>query len=679
MTRQSGGWTTAPLLSPAQVDELARPGKQTDQILFRHYDASSGRTLWTVLYDGAGGDIEAFLYLEESGGSFVELGREAPGLISRASADTEEEEASFAVSKGMSHIVFRTQYQNPPKPGERWPGDTTVSGVGTLFETTDTYAREPLLVGVKNQHRLQSNTEAELISSCGTYLGANEVGERRGALADEGHVVIFTAAEKRNDCTGPEVNEIYARIGGEHTVAISEPSREDCEDCNTSTGLGAAEFRGASTDGTKVYFTTAQELLPGVKGMGLYVYDFSAPSGHRVALVSAGGGGEPGVEGVVRVSEDGSHVYFVATGVLSGRNAEGKEPTGGSDNLYAYQVDQRFPSGHVAFVATLASGDQADWETYDQDRPSAVTPNGEYFVFVSSADLAGGDTSDQPQLFGYEATGEALARISVGQRSSQSPSGYNEDGNTTSELDGVTIPAPFNTSLSNAAGDDKLIMSDNGHEIFFQSANALTPQAGDNVSAGRACTAGLENPLGECLYGGHELYVQNVYEFHWSEHMSDGNVYLISGGRDASPYHEGEVVQLTGTDPSGADVFFTTTESLVPQDTDSQVDTYDARVEGGFAAPTAPAFCGVESCEGSSSQASGQPAPASASWPAGEDLAPAVGSSPAGVAPRRLTRAQLLTRALKSCRARSKKRRRGCEAAARKQFATGTASSRRHR
>ena len=53
----------------------------------------------------------------------------------------------------------------------------------------------------------------------------------------------------------------------------------------------------------------------------------------------------------------------------------------------------------------------------------------------------------------------------------------------------------------------------------------------------------------------------------------------------------------------GRDVFFSTFESLVPQDPD-QVDLYDARMGGGFAPPVSP-----QECEGESCQATNPPPP----------------------------------------------------------------------
>jgi len=59
-----------------------------------------------------------------------------------------------------------------------------------------------------------------------------------------------------------------------------------------------------------------QELLDHDSTYNLYEYDFNRPEGEKLALLSPDA--EPAkVEGVVRISPDGSHVYFVAQGVLT--------------------------------------------------------------------------------------------------------------------------------------------------------------------------------------------------------------------------------------------------------------------------------------------------------------------------------------------------------------------------
>ena len=58
-----------------------------------------------------------------------------------------------------------------------------------------------------------------------------------------------------------------------------------------------------------------------VRASNLYEYDFDAAAGQRVVKVTGGDGTvsvpAPELRGVVQVSPDGSHVYFVAGGVLT--------------------------------------------------------------------------------------------------------------------------------------------------------------------------------------------------------------------------------------------------------------------------------------------------------------------------------------------------------------------------
>jgi hypothetical protein len=588
-SRSEEGWTTAPLLSSTSA--LERPGEHIVATLFRHFDETSRRTLWDVFYasDTAGSEPVDTLYIEEPDGTFVEVGPVHPAPVHWGSSSlgvgpqtvaASSEEEKTPGKRGLEHIVFGNT-ANGLTPGEKWTGDTTQSGSKTLYEYTGVGNIEPKLVGIKNQKKILTNTEAELISNCGTDLG-RFTGEKYNAMAADGNVVFFTALESQGaSCTGPSVSEIYARVDGERTIAISEPSAEGCSACNTSSGLQTASYQGASEDGSEVFFTTEQELFPGKAGRNLYEYNFAGPAGNKLTLVSEGGGGEAKVQGVVRLSPDGSHMYFVAEGKLANNaNPEGAEAAEGADNLYLYDVKDSSSSNHLSFVATLSSSDESDWEPEDDKRQAEVTPDGKFLVFVSSARLTTGDTSSRPQLFEYAADKLELSRISIGQHSSQFPNGFNQNGNTADEVDNVTMSVPFYGGADMAAGDSTLSVSNDGAYVFFQTPQGLTPDASNNAVVGKAC---LFESGGVCLIGEHPIYVQNVYEYHWTgSKISSGNSYLISSGKDTSPFQSGEAVALLGTTPSGHDVFFSTSDSLVPRDTDSQEDIYDARIFGGF-------------------------------------------------------------------------------------------------
>ena len=72
----------------------------------------------------------------------------------------------------------------------------------------------------------------------------------------------------------------------------------------------------------------------------------------------------------------------------------------------------------------------------------------------------------------------------------------------------------------------------------------------------------------------------DVYEY------EGGHVYLISSGTSSFESN------LEGVSESGDDVFFRSNQQLVPQDNqEGQIVIYDARVAGGFAEPSSPPAC----------------------------------------------------------------------------------------
>jgi hypothetical protein len=390
---------------------------------------------------------------------------------------------------------------------------------------------------------------------------------------------------------------VYARIDGSRTVRIS--------------GGGAkAVFNGASADGSKAFFS---------EGENLYEYDFDNLLGQRVLTVSAGdtSGHGPRADGVLAVSPDGSHVYFLARGVLSGvANSEGQVARDGAENLYVFERDAIYPSGRVSFIATLQGSEAGRGSVTRQE--TNVTPDGRFLVFVSHGDLTLDDTSTSgvAQVFRYDALTGRLVRISVGER------GFNDNGNAgrggeagTGDAS-IANPGRFNALRAGVARPDPT-MSHDGSFVFFMSPVGLTPGALNDVQIGTTEYHGRFEPT----------YAQNVYEWH------EGHVFLISDGRDVSSDPSGvcqvfSAVCLLGSDGSGANVFFSTTDSLVPQDTDSQLDVYDARVctAGApcIAAPSPVVACQGEACRGVPPGAPSLLSAASASFAgAGNLVAPA--------------------------------------------------------
>jgi hypothetical protein len=143
----------------------------------------------------------------------------------------------------------------------------------------------------------------------------------------------------------------------------------------------------------------------------------------------------------------------------------------------------------------------------------------------------------------------------------------------------------------------------------------------------------------------------------------DGAAHLISSGEGAGNSYFADA----GED--GADVFFTTDEPLVGQDVDENVDLYDAHQDGGYPLPPqASTPCAGDGCQGPPASAPRLAGSATAVASGQGNLAPAL-PSPIAASKKPLTRAQKLSKALKACHARKRRsRRKACEAQARKRY-----------
>jgi hypothetical protein len=353
----SEGWKTIPLSAPASEFVGSNPE-------FPLYSlGTGGNALLGLRTRSARADAES-LYLRHDG-SLQEMGPEVPpgSLIGEPEQELPGNEnfyyfgSVWGVSRDATHAVY--QVRSAPVGGPHnylWPFDQTGEGeLNSVYEYVGTGNTQPLLVAVTGGQGSNS-----LIGGCGAWFGSPFNANIYNAVSADGSKVFVTVqgedmlgSQCNSPVPAPAHTELYARVDGEkpsaHTVAISEPTAADCLACQTTT-RSQASFEGASADGSRVFFLTEQELLPGNPGRNLYEYNFGAPAGQKVTAVShLASNAAAGVEGVVRVSEDGSHVYFVATSVLTNQpNGVGSVAQAGEDNLYVADT----ASGDVSFVAT---------------------------------------------------------------------------------------------------------------------------------------------------------------------------------------------------------------------------------------------------------------------------------------------------------------------------------------
>jgi hypothetical protein len=369
------------------------------------------------------------------------------------------------------------------------------------------------------------------------------------AISNDGAEIFFT-----NEASGLS----YVRVNGSETLELG--------------GL----FQGASENGAKVFL----ESVKSVKSAGgeLYMDVIDSEPGReavveRVAIAPAGDSNI-----YLRSSDDGSHLYFLSTGVLAAnKNENGEEAETGKNNLYVY--DTETDARKAAFIAQappgvpLPGGDIAEGEIEAQvngcpseelgEAKEAGCEGGRFFVFTTTAHITPDDTSNSAQVFEYDADTGKLARISIGEE------GYAENGN--GNLRGASIAVlHYITGNESQTGEFEMntrAVSDNGSTVVFSTSGALSPRAVND----------LQSQSGP----------QDIYEWH------EGEVSLISTGHSLT---SDEQPMIT---PSGRDIFFTSTEGILPQDTDGLKSLYDARIDGGFpAAPIPAGGCKGDSCQG---------------------------------------------------------------------------------
>jgi hypothetical protein len=381
--------------------------------------------------------------------------------------------------------------------------------------------------------------------------------------------VTIEGRKGENNCEA-DPPELYLRENGERTLLVSRDTllpkvgelpagapagvspMLNSVDQPDGSNKNQPSYVFASPDGSRAFFQSEGQLTVEApegppENTSPKAYDFDVETGSLTYL--------PNVVGqIVATDTNGSSFAFV------------RPETGGSPaELDLWSAG---PAGGTVTPITQLPGPPASYANpfgfgavYIPE--ARMSGDGSVLVFQTGTTLSPSFSSGGEEIYRYNAATNTVGCLSC------APPGAAPAGASMSQV----VDHPDEVFGDPGLVDERGVSAD-GSRVFFETAAELVPQA-TNASP----TA--ENPEGQLAK--HD----NVYEW------ENGVVYLISSGKSPNNSY------FMDNSENGDDVFFATTDGLVPGDTDGAYDVYDARVpRPGDNPPPAAVPCEGAVCQG---------------------------------------------------------------------------------
>jgi hypothetical protein len=522
--RHADGWDTVANLNGPRGSFYAPPN-DIDGFVFAPtaYSSDLKRSLWFLAKKGE----RRTLWLRQNDGTFVKVHEpsEKPGFFG-------QEFLYAGATDDLSHVYYQ---------GNEFGEDLWAPGVGPgIYE----------FEGIGNGHiprRIDLDNAGNPISSCigGAVLTGSAFFNRFTA---DGRIVWFTVGA----CEG-KTDQIWARVDASKSYFASEShcTRTASDPGGACNAAVNPAYEGSSKDGSSVLFTTTQQLLNSDTDETTDLYESvlpTDPNGSPKLFQVSGAAPNAKVRNLVRVSDEGRRVYFMAKGVLaSNHDAHDQAPFPGDVNLYVWQRDAAHPDGYTQFVTMLEDPPQ-NYDVSAFGYVAQISADGRYLVFAAYHPMVETDTDNSMDIYRYDAVTGEMARVSVD-----------------------TAGVGGNADFTDASLGYRYALSNDGQQVVFTTTEALSPEDGN---------------------GGSDAYV-------WH----DGHTSLLStgsvGGGAGSVFIDG----------SGDDIYITSGQQLTADDIDEVADVYDIRRGGGYTFEELSP-CSGEGCQPASTPAPDNGTPA---------------------------------------------------------------------
>jgi hypothetical protein len=445
------------------------------------------------------------------------------GAVGAGTDSDQPIDRSVWVSDDLTRIIFSTKSHLLAADDALVPPPPATTGGRDIYQWLDGTLS---LISVNDAAQTTAAGDAQISGSQGGFVPPS-LALFRNMVSTDGGTVFFVTNRQLDPADTDTANDVYARIGGNapDTVLVSDgPSALDPN--------SAADFAGASSDGTTACFTTTEKIVTTGAGndtdsqADLHCRTLPGGTPTRVSLGALGGtsgnlntANAPAT--ALAVTDDASRVFF-----LSKEKLTSDAPAVGTPVIY---VAER---GVTKLVAPLVAGEEATgfaplFKLLGPEplRPWRMTPDGGTAVFVTAAKVRPDiDTDNAADVYRWK------------------------DGMLPELLSaGTELPATLATGYSGIQESSWAIGTADLSRIVFQTAQPLVAEDTDTFV--------------------------DVYE-----HTADGIKLVSNGPSDAD-------VLGAGVSPNGEDVYLQTFATLLPEDGDQgQQDVYVAKAGGGFPA-----------------------------------------------------------------------------------------------
>jgi hypothetical protein len=316
-------------------------------------------------------------------------------------------------------------------------------------------------------------------------------------------------------------------------------------------GNNPAQFRGASADGSRVFFTTSEKLTASDNdGTGIDVYQWSNGQPTLISTSQLGGNASVGA-GWGGVSSDGAKVFFVTSEALT------LEDTDTSLDVYS-----RF-----AGTTTLESVDASGANTPGPAFFSGSSEGGNTVVFLTGDQLVPEDVDSSLDI--YKRSGGTTTWQSFG------PNGGNGAfGAVFSHVSTGGSRVTFTTAEQLVSED-----TDTAADVYQRDQNTTTTLLSSGQPSGESAPVTFEGAAN----GGGIVFFSTVGQLEASDIDSYKDIYQravigvsrrVSTGPRGGNGVLGEFPAYNATSADGSRVFFTTPERITGDDEDLKNDVY---------------------------------------------------------------------------------------------------------